>query len=353
MQYPQTSPVEGLLSVIICNYNYERFVAAAIESALAIDWPQVEIIVVDDGSTDNSRAVIDTFVPKGIVAIYGENKGQVGAAAEGYRVCRGQWILFLDSDDFVDRSIMREAAAVMKPGWSMVQFQMAVVDEFGKSSGHFFPKYRDDVTPQMIRHWISETDAYPTPPTSGNILSREFLDKIYPFEEDMDRAIDSYFLSTAPLLGDVLTVNKPCVSYRHHQSNRGAQSKFNISKVQADLKRHCTRCSYGTRMALKYGAVVDADRWRYSFYNLAMRIASLRLAPDSHPLEADTVLKCLGDWTKSLSKDQGMSTARHATMALWILSVALAPRAISQPLVSWRFAPTSRPQLLKTLIRAT
>jgi len=66
------------LSVIIPNYNYDQYVGAAIESALAIDWPDVEIIVVDDGSTDNSRAVIEAFGSK-ITAIFQENASQAAA----------------------------------------------------------------------------------------------------------------------------------------------------------------------------------------------------------------------------------------------------------------------------------
>ena len=54
---PQTTSMKKL-SVIIANFNYGQFVAAAIESALAVDWPDVEVIVIDDGSTDDSLAVI-------------------------------------------------------------------------------------------------------------------------------------------------------------------------------------------------------------------------------------------------------------------------------------------------------
>ena len=49
------------LSVIIANYNYRDFVGAAIESALAVDWPDKEVIVVDDASTDDSRSIIEGF----------------------------------------------------------------------------------------------------------------------------------------------------------------------------------------------------------------------------------------------------------------------------------------------------
>ena len=54
---PQSTRMSRL-SVVIANFNYSQVVAAAIESALAVDWPDVEVIVIDDGSTDDSLAVI-------------------------------------------------------------------------------------------------------------------------------------------------------------------------------------------------------------------------------------------------------------------------------------------------------
>jgi glycosyltransferase involved in cell wall biosynthesis len=343
----------GLLSVIICNYNYRRYVGAAISSALAIDWPDVEVIVIDDGSKDGSTDLIESFVSCGVTAFFRQNRGQAVAASEGYRHSRGEWILFLDADDMVDPSIVRDAVVVMRPGWSMIQFQMKVIDENGKSLNSVFPMYRSDSTPSSIRRWVVQTGSYPTPPNSGNLLSRKFLDKIFPLEEDMDRFVDSYFILTAPLLGDVLTVRKPVVSYRMHGSNDGAQVVLDISKIERDLVRHLRRCSYSARIASKYGISVSPERWRFGFYNLSMRLASLRLAPTNHPLRDDTLLKCMGDWAISATKPQGLSPLRHIAMALWLVNVAFAPKAIAQTLVSWRFAPLSRPRLLKHLVQAT
>ncbi|MBL8538965.1 MAG: glycosyltransferase family 2 protein, partial [Betaproteobacteria bacterium] len=72
----------SLVSVIICNYNYAQFVAAAIESALALDWPRVEVIVVDDGSTDGSRSVTEGYTPR-VSLLTQSNSGQATAAKAG------------------------------------------------------------------------------------------------------------------------------------------------------------------------------------------------------------------------------------------------------------------------------
>src|SRR5262245_53352290 len=170
---------DALLSIIITNRNYESYVGAAISSALAVDWPRIEVIVVDDGSTDRSRDIINGFAPRGIRPIFIANGGQAKAAAHGFHHSRGDWIIFLDSDDMLDPSIVREATDVMRPGWSMIQFQMTAVDGLGRPLGRIFPRYRAGTSPDSIRRWAAQTGAYPTPPTSGNLLSREFLSRIF------------------------------------------------------------------------------------------------------------------------------------------------------------------------------
>jgi glycosyltransferase involved in cell wall biosynthesis len=93
------------LSVIIANYNYADFVGAAISSALAVDWPDKEVIVVDDASTDDSRSVIDGF--RGKVAPYFRPKSnQLGAHIFGFEQSTGDVIIFLDADDLLEPDVI-------------------------------------------------------------------------------------------------------------------------------------------------------------------------------------------------------------------------------------------------------
>src|SRR5215472_15286712 len=88
-----------LVSIIINNYNYGRFLDSAIESAVAQDYSPKEIVVVDDGSTDNSRDVIGTYGER-VSAIFQQNSGQATAFNAGVKTSRGQILCFLDSDDW-------------------------------------------------------------------------------------------------------------------------------------------------------------------------------------------------------------------------------------------------------------
>jgi len=86
------------ISVIIPTFNRARYVTKAIDSVLAQTYKDYEIIVVDDGSTDNTRQVLSPYMER-IRYIYQDNAGVSAARNAGIRDAKGEWIAFLDSDD--------------------------------------------------------------------------------------------------------------------------------------------------------------------------------------------------------------------------------------------------------------
>src|ERR1700760_3744065 len=115
------------LSVIIANYNYRNFVGAAIESALAVDWPDKEVIVVDDDSTDDSRSIIEGF-GSNVAAYFRPKSHQLGAHMFGFGQSTGDVIIFLDADDLLEPEVMQEVAKVWRPGVSKVQYRMTLIN---------------------------------------------------------------------------------------------------------------------------------------------------------------------------------------------------------------------------------
>src|SRR5687768_4590814 len=96
-----------LVSIIINNYNYGRFLAEAIDSALAQTYQNCEVIVVDDGSTDNSRDIIEDYGSK-LIPVLKKNGGQSSAFNQSFQVSTGSIICFLDSDDTLSSSAMEK-----------------------------------------------------------------------------------------------------------------------------------------------------------------------------------------------------------------------------------------------------
>src|SRR5271167_288166 len=122
------------VSVIITNFNYATFLGTAIQSALDQSYKVTEIIVVDDGSTDNSREVIASF-GRCIIPIFKENGGQRSAANIGFSASTGDIVLFLDGDDAWRGDAIERIVAAMRPNVSAVQFCVAILDQEGRRLG--------------------------------------------------------------------------------------------------------------------------------------------------------------------------------------------------------------------------
>lgn len=105
-----------LVSILIPSHNAARWLAATLDSALAQTWPHKEIILINDGSTDDSLAVARGFESRGVTIIDQPNRGASAARNAALRVARGDWLQFLDADDMlhpdkISRQLERLAAA--------------------------------------------------------------------------------------------------------------------------------------------------------------------------------------------------------------------------------------------------
>ena len=97
-------------SVVVDTYNMERFTREAIDSALAQTHDDVELIVVDDGSTDGTRGIIESYGGE-VVAILKQNGGQGSAFNAGFARSTGDFVVFLDGDDYLYRCAVANAAS--------------------------------------------------------------------------------------------------------------------------------------------------------------------------------------------------------------------------------------------------
>lgn len=95
---PESPAQPGLVSVVIPTYNRADIISKAIESALAQTYDNVELVVVDDGSTDETRGVVEAYGPR-VRYIRQENAGVSAARNRAMRHSRGEFVAFLDSDD--------------------------------------------------------------------------------------------------------------------------------------------------------------------------------------------------------------------------------------------------------------
>ena len=95
------------ISIIIPAYNIENYISATLDSVLAQSYKNIEVIVVNDGSTDKTGEIIDSYAEKDsrIKAIHKENGGVSSARIAGINASSGEWIGFVDGDDFVEQEM--------------------------------------------------------------------------------------------------------------------------------------------------------------------------------------------------------------------------------------------------------
>ena len=96
--------MNNLISVIVPAYNIASWLSRCLDSILAQTHKNLEIIVIDDGSTDGTSQIIDEYVKKDsrIVAIHQKNTGLVAVRNIGIEIAQGDWIGFVDGDDAID-----------------------------------------------------------------------------------------------------------------------------------------------------------------------------------------------------------------------------------------------------------
>ena len=219
---PQPRP---LASVIVDNYNYEQYVGQAIDSALSQSYEPLEVIVVDDGSTDGSAEVIGRYGDR-ITPVLKSNGGQASAFNAAFEQAHGDVVLFLDADDLLLEDAVANAVTAMDEGVSKVHWPLWEIDQRGERTGGIVdPELPDGDFREVVRQLgPGVEDTWPNAATSGNAWSRQFLDRVLPMPEVLT-GTDIYLSGLAGALGRFVTL-EPQSLYRVHGSNLSDQLSF-------------------------------------------------------------------------------------------------------------------------------
>ena len=207
----------GRVTVLISNYNYGRYLPQAVDSALSQGYPDLEVVVVDDGSTDHSRAVISGYGGK-IRSVLQPNRGQASAFNAGFAMSRGDIICLLDSDDWFwpekIAAVTEVFAAYTEASWAFHPLQITFADgrvECKVSGKIYFVDEREHARRGKL---------YGTaPPTSGLCFSRKLLDRLLPMPEEIRITADNYLKLGAMSLAPGVYLDKGLAAQRIHESN--------------------------------------------------------------------------------------------------------------------------------------
>lgn len=314
------------VSIVIDNYNYEAYVAQAIESALAQDWPDLEVIVVDDGSPDGSVAVIRRYEGR-VQVIAKPNEGQGSAYNAGFARATGDLVFFLDADDWLYPQAVREVAARWRPGVSKVQFRLDMVDRDGRPVGRQLPRDMHDTDAAAV---LRAFGTYGSPPGSGNAYDAAYLRRVLPMDAPAWRiGADSVPVLLAPLHGEVVSVPQALGAYRLHKPLDDGALFFGNSSASlvAEHERMlaCKRLVEGELARLGQAAKepLSMAPWEARTLALCLRFGG---APMAARLKAErSAWAHLKRALASLWRWPAFTPSRRMAVMVWVLAVLWLP----------------------------
>ena len=210
-----------LVSVIIGNYNYGHFIAEAIDSVLQQTYRHFELIVVDDGSTDSSREVIEAYKEQS-VGIFQANSGQGAAFNTGIARAKGEIVCFLDADDYYHPDKLSKIVSSFRnhPQWVQISHGRISVDCSGNYIGLGSKTHNQGDVSQLLLQW----GRYAMGITSALAYRRQVLEKVLPIPTTRKEAADTYLTAVVPFYGEVGCINEPLMFYRIHGNNLQART---------------------------------------------------------------------------------------------------------------------------------
>lgn len=234
-----------LVSVIIPCFNRERYIGQSIDSVLGQTYDHIEVVVVDDGCTDGSREIMESY-GKRIVVIEHEcrgNKGQSASINAALRRTKGSYVAILDSDDlWAPEKIERQVSFLeANPDVGLVYANGFAVNERGKELYELYPSYhRETGRPErvLLECQFSAPSSY--------VVRRSVLDRAGEFDETMRSAQDHDMAIRLAEITKVAYMGERLWFYRRHddsQSHRHAKRRWKTGfRI---LKRACERRQYG------------------------------------------------------------------------------------------------------------
>ncbi len=235
---------QPLVSIIINNYNYERFLPTAIDSALNQTYSSVEVIVVDDGSTDNSQEIIRNYDHK-IVPVLKKNGDHASTFNAGFSASQGEIICCLDADDrFLPEKVTQVVEVFTSHpeiGWCFHPLKLvnsATEELLGVTCA--FPMLNEDIsTPCDFRTQLrkGKLPFYP-PSTSALCFRHSLLKQILPMPEILRQAADRYLTYGTLFLSPGFFLNQELTIQGIHNTNDGTLrqgQKFRQRKARNQL----------------------------------------------------------------------------------------------------------------------
>lgn len=249
-------------SIIMCNYNYGSYIAQSIQSVLDQSLPDFELIIVDDGSADESREVIRSFDDSRIKTIFKENGGQASAFNEGFAIAQGSWLALIDSDDWwlpTKLERVSQYAELIGDGYAMVQH---FLDEWcdGATRPYRYVRpignvWQDMLTTKGLDYFV---------PTSGLTFPLAIAEKVFPIPLSFWYSADAFLMRTVVAYGKLFTIPEALGYRRVHDKSFTSTVLREKGRLRSLLIPELNKFYAGKGLPLKFelGLPKSADQTR-------------------------------------------------------------------------------------------
>lgn len=220
------------VSVIIPNYNYGRFVRQAIESALAQTYSNIEIVVVDDGSNDDSEEVLTSFAGK-IKWIKQTNQGVSAARNRAVAESGGEILAFLDADDVWLPEKIEKQVAVFSSDENIGLVHCGLVDF--DDAGNLLAEHLDGMSGAVSRDLLAYRRSVILGGGSAAVVTRKAFDKSGGFDINLRIGEDWEFYYRVAKNFSVGFVPEILLKYRIHSNNSFAGNRSSVARMETDM----------------------------------------------------------------------------------------------------------------------
>jgi glycosyltransferase involved in cell wall biosynthesis len=273
--------MEPLVTIIIPAYNCERYIGETLESVRKQTFQNFEVLVVDDGSTDNQRAVIESFVKVDdrIKYIFQKNQGVSAARNNGFARSSGQYIAFLDSDDiWHSDNLEHKVSALRESDAGLVHSDALIINENSEIIDGFLSGISGRVLEPLLL-W----DGTQIPGPSSILVKREVVEVVGGFDENLSTSADKDFFFRVAAQYPIAKVPLTTWRYRKHVNNMHKNiklmehdiiylyqkaSRLNLFQSES-FKARCYAAMY---LILSASWAGDGKNWRKGVWYLLLAI---------------------------------------------------------------------------------
>ena len=209
------------ISIVTPNYNYGQFIEETIRSVLLQGYPNLEYIIIDGASTDNSVEVIKKYEPWLAYWVSEKDHGQTDAINKGFTKCTGDLFVWLNSDDAYKKcQCLGKVAELFTKGYSLIVGQCLMVDIKGNPDKEK-QQYGESVPInfiQYLKYW-----QYPSLPQPAVFIDKKLCDNSFPLDLSLYIVMDyQLFLRVLKQNPKSIWINEKWVNFKYHGNNKTA-----------------------------------------------------------------------------------------------------------------------------------